>query len=279
MDMIPYFSYERIDLGFIALHTWGLLVGLGFALGAWYVLRQAKKNNFDENKILNLILVIFVSSFIGARFFYALQFGWEYFSNGEIFKIWDGGLMFYGGFIGGLAGSVIYMYFSYPLALSSKSLLSGFNLNGRVNEILKTADLFVPGLALGLIVGRVGCFLINDHLGALTQVSWAIKFPDETLRHPVILYLIISNILLFVTTIFLKNRLKQIGALSLFFVLWYSMGRLILDFFRANDAAGLIDPRMFSLTVSQIISVIILFSIAVMILVWPSLRLKIKSNN
>lgn len=268
--MIPYFSYEHINLGFITFNTWGLLVGLGFALGTWYVLRQSSSRGFDENKILNLILVIFVSSFIGARFFYALQFGWSYFGTGEIFRVWDGGLMFYGGMIGSIIGAAGYIYFSYPLTVDKTDRLPEEKLNRNwIIEMLKIADFLTPGIALGLIIGRIGCFLVNDHIGAKTLLPWAIKFPDGALRHPVILYLIISNILLFALVLFFRSKLKQIGALFLVFILWYSTSRLFLDFFRAGDQNSLSDPRIFNLTVSQLASMAILLAIAIVILFLP----------
>lgn len=248
-------------------------MGLGFVLGTWYVLRQSSSRGFDENKILNLILVIFISSFIGARFFYVLQFGWSYFETGEIFRVWDGGLMFYGGMIGSIIGAVVYIYFSYPLTVDNADRLPEEELNRSwILEILRVADFLTPGIALGLIIGRIGCFLVNDHIGAKTLLPWAIKFPDGALRHPVIPYLIISNILLFTLILFLRNKLKQAGALFLIFILWYSISRLFLDFFRAGDQSSLSDPRIFNLTVSQFVSMAILLAVAMIILFLPKLK-------
>lgn len=286
--MIPYFSVEQIDLGFLSLHTWGLLVGMGFVAGAWYTLGVVRERGFDENKILNLILVIFISSFIGARLLYALQFGFAYFEDGEIFRVWDGGLMLYGGIAGAFLGSLLYIYFSYPLTisnspsnlpLSNEKILEGQKQgiwgkiyhNGFFMETLKVADLLAPGIALGLVVGRIGCFFVNDHAGALTQVSWAIKFPDGMLRHPVILYLIVSNVALFGLLRLLRNRLQHVGTLFMVFILWYSVSRLILDFFRAADQSSLSDPRFFNLTSSQILSMgILIFALLVVNLKKPN---------
>lgn len=272
--MIPYFSYPQIHLGVVTFNTWGLLVGLGFAAGAWYSLRRARRLGFDENKVLNLVLVIFISSLVGARFFYALQFGWDYFTQGEIVKVWDGGLMFYGGFVGALVAGGLYVYFSYSFSQTniSSPLRHGFLswlYFPKLQEVLKIADLLTPGIALGIFIGRIGCLLINDHLGSLTKVKWAIEFSDGTLRHPVIFYLAISNFFLVGTIYFFKDKMKEPGALLMLLVLWYSVGRLILDFFRASDSIGINDPRFFNLTNSQIISMVFLLIVAIVLLFLP----------
>lgn len=262
--MIPYFSFNTFEILGITFHTWGLLVGLGFAAGAWYSLREARAKGFDENKVLNLILVIFIASFIGARFFYALQFGWDYFQGGYIFNVWDGGLMFYGGMIGAIIGGVVYLLFSLPIDLDSSRLGEvSPSIKSKMGQITKVVDFLTPGIALGLVIGRIGCALINDHAGALTTVPWAIQFPDATLRHPVIIYLLLSNILLFIAIFFTKSRLTYPGALFTLFIIWYTVARLFLDFFRASDVASFNDPRIFNLTTSQIISIGILFLAAI----------------
>lgn len=243
--MFPYFSFEQFQIGSITIYTWGALVGLGFILGGLYSLREARLRGLEENKIFNLVLVIFVSSIIGARVAYVLQYGMDYFKEpAEIFKIWEGGLMFYGGFFGGIIGGLTYGW--------KKSL-----------NLPVTADLLVPGAVIGLVVGRLGCLLVNDHLGRITNIAWAIKFPDGQLRHPVIFYLLISNILLLVLVFYLKNRIRTAGTLSIIFIIWYSSARFGLDFFRAADDARISDPRVWGVTNSQIVSLVVLLLAAV----------------
>lgn len=261
--MFPYFYFPEIHLGFLTIHTWGLLVGLGFVIGGWYSLREARRKKINENEILNLLIIGFISSFVGARLFYVLQFGFDYFKSPfEVFKIWEGGLMFYGGLIGAVIISLVYIKF--------KKL-----------DLPQTADLLTPGLIIGLIIGRIGCFLINDHIGLLTDISWAIEFPDGSLRHPVIFYLILSNIILLVIIFKIKDKLKQKGRLFTIFIIWYSVSRLFLDFFRAKDF-GASDPRLLGLASSQLISILILLIVSCSLYFVPkitALNTKCKEQN
>ena len=233
--MLPYFVYNQINLGPLTIYTWGFFVGLGFFLGFRLILYQAKKKELDSSKMFNLFIFIFLGALIGSRLGYVFQFPKYYFSNPlEIFQIWAGGLMLYGGIFGALFLGWLYL---------KKTKL----------DFWLIADLIAPAAALGIFIGRIGCFLVNEHQGAVTNLPWGILWPDGIIRHPVAEYLAINGLIMFFVLWLLKNKFKTPGRLFIIFLLWYGLSRFFLDFTRANDTS-LADPRYFGLFTSQWVS-------------------------
>jgi len=149
----------------------------------------------------------------------------------------------------------------------------------------KMADLVTPAVALGIGIGRIGCFLINDHLGAATSLPWGILWPDGISRHPVALYESLVGFALFAIFWFLQKRKESVipaklvpdrdwvagiqefgsrlfgrddkpGRLFLLFLISYSAIRFLLDFLRASKGI-LADPHWWGLMTSQWISLAI----------------------
>ena len=194
---MPYFSYTQIQLGSVTFYTWGLMVGLAFLAGYWLVLKKTEKKGISKDKIFWLAVLIFLSSILGARL-------------GSVFLFKISGLMFYGGLFGAL-------------------IVSWFYLKKYKIDFLEIADLLAPSIALGIFIGRLGCFLIKDHLGTVTNLPWAILWPDGIMRHPVALYLSLNGLLIFLILWFLQDKLKKPGQLFIIFLLWYSVARFLLD--------------------------------------------------
>ncbi len=236
---MPYFSYSQIQLGPITLYTWGLFLGLAFLVGYWLFLREAKREGIEPKKIFWLVIFIFLGGLFGSRLAYILQFPHYYLSHPlEIFQAWAGGLVFYGGLLG--ASIVGWLYVK-------KNKLNPWQI----------VDLLTPALALGIFIGRLGCSLINDHQGAITNLPWGILWPDGTLRHPIAEYLALNGLVMFFVFWFLRTRLKKPGQLFITFLAWYSISRFFLDFTRAT-VTFLADPHYWTFTFSQWTSLLIL---------------------
>jgi prolipoprotein diacylglyceryltransferase len=115
-------------------------------------------------------------------------------------------------------------------------------------------SILTPVVPLTLAIGRIGCFLSNDHLGGLTSLPWAITWPNGTLRHPVALYLILFDLALFGFLLWYRKRAKCPGQIFLIFLIIYGGGRFLLDFTRNVSA----DPHYWGLAASQWISIMLL---------------------
>lgn len=213
--MIPYKPIETINLGFLSLKVWGFMVALGFLAGFLLAIFEAKRKNIKSDHIFNLGFYSLFGGIVGSRLLYVI-FDWKYYSVNfwESFKIWQGGMVFHGGFF--LAFLLDYIY------IKRKKL-----------NFWQIADLIVPCLALGIFIGRIGCFLIHDHLGITMKNPhfWAINYFNQP-RHEIGMYLSLNGLLMFLFFWFIRKRIKKVGLLFCLFLLWYSLVRFFVDYLR-----------------------------------------------
>ena len=233
--MIPYGPITEFHLGPLTIQSWGLLVALGFIAGILLILWQAKKAGYKSDKILDLVLWVFIASMVGSRVFYVIVF-WQDFAGEwlEALKIWNGGMVFYGGLLFAIA---VFIWFARRHKMN----------------IWRLSDWAAPALALVSAIGRVGCHLIQDHPGKITTVPWSIMVNGE-LRHETALYLVFSNLIIFLILWLWLRKSKKLPVGSLFYIylIWEGITRFMIDFWRADDLPNA-DPRYWGLTVSQYI--------------------------
>ena len=241
-----------LDFGSIKLYTYGLFLALGFMAAVWFSKRNAKFYNTADQVISDLFLVILLSAICGARFLYVL-INFDFFRNNplEIFKIWNGGLVFFGGFIAAVGACLILLKF--------KKL-----------PIAKTADIIAPGIALGHSIGRFGCLFAGCCYGRTCDLPFAIKFtnpdglaPLNVYLHPTQIYMVISNFLLFLILMWLQKRKKFHGMVFLVYIMLYSAFRSGIEFFR-GDFRG--DFFFECLSMSQGIGLVVSFIALVMLI-------------
>lgn len=235
---LPFQKITVIDLGLVQIHVWGLMVALGMLAGLLVILHEAKKRyKIDPTYVYDIFILMFIASMVGSRLLYVFLYWRQFLADPvQIFKVWDGGLVYYGGFLAAIL--VIFLY-----------------LRKKKFKFWKFADMMVPGLALGLGIGRIGCYLIGDHIGAKTTFFLGSMLNGE-LRHEPALYLSLNGFFLFIVLWLLRDKFwKKEGALACIFLILYSVTRFFLDFTRAADLPYFSDPRYFLLTVSQWISI------------------------
>ncbi len=226
------------SFGHIHLYSYGVLVAIG-VLSAVLLLRlNAKQISIDPETVVDLAIATVVSGFVGARIFYVIQF-WDYFraSPLDVVKIWEGGIVLYGGLIGGVLG--------FSIFIRMKRL-----------PFFALLDLFVPGMALAQGFGRIGCFFNGCCYGKETTVPWAVSFSflDHPV-HPTQLYEATFCFSLALFLLFLWRKRLSIGAVSFAYFMLYPLGRFVIEFFRGDNA------RIFlNLTLSQWISIVLMIS-------------------
>jgi len=234
--MLPYTPHPvLLDLGFLKIYSWGFMVAIAFIAATILAAKEAKRKKTDPEKIYSLVTYIIIGAIIGSRIAYLL---FNPASISDIFKFWEGGLSFHGGFIGGLLFGFLYV---------------------RKNKLnfWKITDICAPSIPLAQAIGRIGCFLRGCCYGIETTLPWGINYLGE-IRHPTQIY---SSIALFFIFIFLsKQKYKKSfnGFLFLTYIIIYSVFRFFIEFIRT-------EPRIFlGLTGAQITS-IVLFVIAIFI--------------
>jgi phosphatidylglycerol:prolipoprotein diacylglycerol transferase len=189
------------------------------------IILAAKK----DKRVYDLAFYAVLFSLIGARLFYVIE------NNAflDFYKFWNGGLSWYGALIGGFLGVLYY---------TKKNKL----------DLWKYASELSPYLALGIGIGRIGCFFNGCCYGIKSNLPWAVYYLGE-LRHPTQLYLSAHGFLMFFTLRKIKNN--QFA----WFLILYAIGRFLIDFLRVYGT------KYYGLALSQIISIFI-FLIGIILL-------------
>jgi len=222
-------------IGPLSIPSYGLMLVISFLVAIWLVNRAAKKFNIPPFIIENLAFYVMLGVILAGRILYVV-FHWSQYENDllGIIRVWEGGMMFFGGFIGGFIAAVLY-------------------LKKQKMPILLIADLIAPAIALGEFFTRIGCFLNGCCFGTPSALPWAIQFPaqcvagsspvgDQSL-HPTQIYSSLFGLLLF---FFLKNRLykpHQQGEIFAWYLIYSGIFRFGVDFIRyyENSANFLIN--------------------------------------
>ena len=209
--------------GNVVVYSYGFLIAVGVFLGIVLAMREARRVGENPEKFLDLGFYILVAAIVGSRLFYVVT-AWETFADNplESIKIWKGGLVFYGGFIGAVAAAVVYI---------------------KLNRlpIWKTADIVAPSLSLGQAIGRLGCFLAGCCYGRHSDVSWAVTFTDQsclapvnTPLHPTQLYSAFTNLAIFIVLWVFSRRNRVPGRVFWTYVLLYGLTRSIIENLRGD---------------------------------------------
>jgi phosphatidylglycerol:prolipoprotein diacylglycerol transferase len=234
--------FEIPLFGGIHIYSYGVLVASGFVLGILWTVHEAKIAQINPDLVLDLSFYIILSALIGSRILYIFVDWDRYVAHPmDVLKIWEGGLVFYGGFIGATLTSLYYL----------RKHKMGF---------LKTADLFMPGLALGHAIGRLGCFAAGCCYGRHTDSFLAVTFPYSSFSlappglpiFPSQLFESAAELLIFLVLIFFRRKKKFEGEIFLIYLVLYSVSRSILETFRGDSVRGFIIPGW--LSTSQLIS-------------------------
>ncbi|OGH64852.1 MAG: hypothetical protein A2821_00020 [Candidatus Magasanikbacteria bacterium RIFCSPHIGHO2_01_FULL_41_23] len=236
--MIPWFQFTVVYFGPIPIQVWGFFVALGMGVSLWMI-GTYTKNNPKQKNILDIAFWTIIWGFIGARLGHVLLYEPLFFWQNpiEIFKIWQGGMSSFGSFLGaGLA--------AWYLIKKNK-----FNLK-------ELGDLFLVAAVPGWMIGRVGCFMIHDHLGVHSNCPLAIMTPTGP-RLDMAWLEILGMMPLALGLWITRRKILQSGTRALIILAYYSALRLVLDFWRATDIANA-DTRYYGLTPAQYFSIVLL---------------------
>ncbi|MGA1863499.1 MAG: prolipoprotein diacylglyceryl transferase [bacterium] len=219
-------------IGPLIFYTYGFALAVAFVAATLLLYNTAKTEGLDTAKLADLGFYGILSGIIGSRIMYVLINPSEFIASPlKIFMLWEGGLVFYGGIIGGILATVFFLK-KYGL------------------PFWKTMDVLAPPLVLAQAIGRLGCFMSGCCYGKPTDLPWAVTFNNPctiAMRgvplHPTQLYHSIANLIIFFILYFYVRKRKQFNGqvLSLYFCM-YSMARFFLEFFRGDLKIHLIGP-------------------------------------
>lgn len=207
---------------FGVIKSYGLMLALSFGLGLWLSIRRGRPHGIAPEAIMDLIFGVLVSSLVGVRLFFVLTHPGDFDPWYRAFFIWDGGLTLYGGIV--LATLTVYVM-----------------ARRRRIPFLVIADIFSPGVILGIGITRIGCFLAGCCFGNPTGLGCGVVFPGDapaTLHfgpvavHPSQLYGSGGGFLIFAALLLLERVWNYRGATFGRFLLLYGVSRFLVDFSR-----------------------------------------------
>ncbi|MBI5071462.1 prolipoprotein diacylglyceryl transferase [Candidatus Falkowbacteria bacterium] len=220
------------------LHTWGFFVGLGIVCVLWIAYARARRFGLSTSRLIDWSVWAIVAAFISARIAHVFLYDWPSFAEHPIaiFKIWQGGLSSFGGFLGAAVASLIY---------------------ARVKKInfWQYADVVMYGFPLGLGIGRLGCFINHLHVGIRSSSFLAVAFPDGP-RLDMGLVESLFGFALFAVYVFLERKRPQKNAYLPITMVIYGIARFFIDFGRATDIPNP-DVRFIGLTLAQFGSILL----------------------
>ncbi len=228
----------------LEIRWYSLAYVAGISLGWLYCKKKLIKDHHILSLFDDFITYLVIGIILGGRIGYALFYNLKYYLDNpfEILMIWSGGMSFHGGLIGVIIATKLF---------SDKYKIDQFIF----------LDLVALSAPIGIFFGRIANFINSELYGRQTDVAWSVQFTliDNIKRHPSQLYeALFEGIILFFILgyFFKKNYLKKPGQISGLFLIFYSLFRFFVEFFRLPDSQ--VGYLILNLTLGQLISIIFL---------------------
>lgn len=222
------------------VYGYGTMLALGVLVAVLLSEWRAKKKGIDQDKFFNMAIIAVICGILGGKLFFIITNFSDFIASKSIAEAIGDGFVVYGSIIGGVAG------------------VFGYCKKAHWN-MLEMFDIAVPGLALAQGIGRIGCLFAGCCYGKETTLPIGIKFtdsyiaPNNVLLFPTQICSSIFDILLAMLLLWLSKKNMKDGRLFSVYLMIYSVGRFIIEFFRS-------DPRgnVGALSSSQFISIFVI---------------------
>jgi phosphatidylglycerol:prolipoprotein diacylglycerol transferase len=245
------------EAGGLTIYSYGVLLAAAYLLGLQFALIRARRRGLDPQRVMDLGIWIIVSALIGAKLLLLIVNFREFTANPrDLLGLARSGGVFYGGLIAAVVVSLLY--------------LRRHNM-----PLWTTTDVFAPGIALGHVVGRLGCLLAGCCFGKPTSVPWAITFTDPAAManvgtplgvplHPTQLYEAGAEALILAFLLGFERRGRPFPGRTFWsYMLLYGVSRFLVEMYRGDSRGMVFD----ALSTSQFVSVLLVpVSIVMLIL-------------
>ncbi len=254
------------EIGPLSVRTYGLLLAVSFLVGIILALRRARARGLNQNKMINMSLLIMLAGIVGARIMYVIPHWNEFSANPlDIISPFQSsgsigltGLTMYGGFIAAVLVSILYL-----------------RVNGL--SVWKACDAFAPSIALGIGISRVGCFMNGCCFGLPTESALGVVFPafsaagsfyPDAHLHPAQLYNAVLGFGLFGLLLWLDRKPRFDGFIFAVLLISEPITRFFVDLFRYYESSMTLGSLGgVALSVNQGIS-IVLVGMGLLLLGW-----------
>jgi phosphatidylglycerol:prolipoprotein diacylglycerol transferase len=244
------------ELGNWPVYAYGVLLAAAYLAALQLAVVRARRIGLDGARVMDLGIYLIIAALVGAKLMLvAVDFDYFVSRPAELLSLVRAGGVFYGGLILSVAVGLW--------------LVRRYNL-----PVWTTADLFAPGIALGHVIGRLGCLLAGCCYGRPTDVPWAITFTDPVAAanvgtplgvplHPTQLYDAGAELAIMILLLMTERRGRTFAGRTFWlYIVLYGISRFIVELYRGDERG-----TVAGLSTSQFISVIIV-PLAVVMLVW-----------
>ncbi len=232
---------KTFSIGGFTIAFYGVIIAIGMLVGVSFILKEAGRVGFDEDKFLDVCIITIIVGVVGARIYYVI-FSWDSYKDNliSIFNIRQGGLAIYGGILAGL-------------------LCLAIMCHVRRYEFLKVMDVVMYGVIIGQIFGRWGNFFNREAFGGYTDNIFAMQLPMDAVRsqlditpemiehlvqidgvnyisvHPTFLYESLWNIGVLIIMLYFRKRKAFQGEIFFIYLIGYGAGRFWIEALRTDQ--------------------------------------------
>jgi phosphatidylglycerol:prolipoprotein diacylglycerol transferase len=271
-SLMPSAALFAKDWLSVPIYSYGVMLGTSMIVGWFLAMRLAKQDGIPAVEAGAIYMWTAVWSIVGARLLYVITEWRPQFENNPLlaFKVWEGGLVAYGGMLGGF-------------------LASWYGCHKRGIALLRWADVSAPSVVLGTAITRVGCLLFGcDYGKRADKLPWAIRFPQHPPLganpspawqhhvehfgwprtelysppvHPTQVYETLAGLLIFAVVMYLRRVRKFSGLVFVGWVLGYGILRSLIEVYRDDDDRGTVGPlstSQFIGLVSSVLAIVLL---------------------
>lgn len=235
-----------LQIGNWPVYSYGVLLAAAYLAALQLAVVRARRRGIDGARVMDLGIYLIIAALVGAKLMLVVV-DFKYFVDQprELMSIVRAGGVFYGGLIAALVVALV--------------LVRRYQL-----RIWTTADLFAPGIALGHVVGRLGCLLAGCCYGRPTDLPWGITFTDPLAAanvgtplgvplHPTQLYDAGAELLILIVLLLTERKGRVFeGRTFWLYMLLYGISRFIIEFFRGDDRGVIL-----GISTSQFVSVVV----------------------
>ena len=249
--------YPRLfELGPITVYTYGVLLAAAYLFGLQLARVRAKQRGLDANRVLDLGIYIIISALVGAKLLLLITDFKSFTADPrELLTLARSGGVFYGGLI---VAVIVALWYIRRVGL----------------PLWTTCDVFAPGIALGHVTGRLGCFAAGCCYGKPTDVPWAVIFTNPLAAanvgtplgiplHPTQLYEAGAELLILILLLVTERRGKLFAGRTFWsYMFLYAVSRYVIEIYRGDPRGALL-----GFSTSQFIS-LVLAPLSLVMLAW-----------
>jgi phosphatidylglycerol:prolipoprotein diacylglycerol transferase len=224
-----------VKINYFPLIIFGFFIAVSFVVAIIMIKDESRRTGCNPDRMQDLCFWLLVAAIIGSRLLYVFANPTDFMADPlEVFRIWNGGIVYYGGIIAAVIISIVF-------------------INKKGMPLGRTFDTLTPAIVIGHFFGWLGCFFSGSCFGYPSDLPWLVKIahpdalaPSTAALHPTSLYLATSHLVIFCVLLYFKDRRRFSGQMFWLYALLYGISRFLIEALLGNQgelAAGELSVR------------------------------------